>query len=263
MTLVRSPFWPDVLRRFVHHYGDGPACRRRDGQHHNALCRRQPREGSRHRWLGLQDRHLRGRQPIRDRGDGVFTNPLSALVTDGYGNPVWSAVVAFTAAASGASGTFLAASNGETCLATGGTPVASCTAVMGMNGIASSLTYTANDTAGSYNVAVTSPATTPNPLNFAETNTPALPSKVVFTTEPPATGTAGTALTTFKVSVEDQFGNTVTTGAGSTDGITLSIHTGPAGGVFNSAAGTYTNVGLWPEWQPLAGSTSTRLVATP
>ncbi len=172
----------------------------------------------------------------------AFTNPLSALVTDAYGNPVSGAVVTFTAPASGASGTFLAASNGGTCLATGGTAVASCTAVTGVNGIASSLTYTANDTAGSYNVAVTSPATTPNPLNFAETNTPALPSKVVFTTEPPATGTAGTALTTFKVSVEDQFGNTVTTGAGSTDGITLSIHTGPAGGVFNSAAGTYTNV---------------------
>ncbi len=171
-----------------------------------------------------------------------FTNPLSALVTDAYGNPVAGAVVTFTAPASGASGTFLAASNGGTCLATGGTAVASCTAVTGTNGIASSLTYTANNTAGAYNVAVTSPATTPNPLNFAETNTPAPPTKVVFTTEPPSTGTAGTALTNFKVSVEDQFGNTVTTGAGSTDDITLSIKTGPAGGVFNSATATYTNV---------------------
>jgi len=171
-----------------------------------------------------------------------FTNPLSALVTDAYGNPVAGAVVTFTAPASGASGTFLAASNGGTCLATGGTAVASCTAVTGTNGIASSLTYTANNTAGAYNVAVTSPATTPNPLNFAETNTPAPPTKVVFTTEPPSTGTAGTALTNFKVSVEDQFGNTVTTGAGSADDITLSIKTGPAGGVFNSATATYTNV---------------------
>ncbi|MGH3733080.1 MAG: beta strand repeat-containing protein, partial [Acidimicrobiales bacterium] len=171
-----------------------------------------------------------------------FTSPLSALVTDTYGNPVAGAVVTFAAPASGASGTFLAATNGGTCLASGGTAVASCTAVTNASGVASSLTFTATDTAGAYNVAATSPGTSPNPLDFAEANTPAAPTKVLFTTEPPTTAKAGTALTTFKVSIEDQYGNTVTTGTGSTDDIALSIATGPSGGVFNSAPATYTNV---------------------
>ncbi len=67
-------------------------------------------------------------------------------------------------------------------------------------------------------------------------------SKLAFSTEPPATGTAGTPLTSFVVSVEDAQGNLVTTGTGSSDTITLSIATGPTGGVFNSASNTYTNV---------------------
>ena len=67
-------------------------------------------------------------------------------------------------------------------------------------------------------------------------------SKLAFTPEPPATGTAGTPLTSFVVSVEDALGNVVTSGTGSSDTITLSIATGPTGGVFNSAANTYTNV---------------------
>ena len=70
----------------------------------------------------------------------------------------------------------------------------------------------------------------------------AAPTKVVFSVQPPAGGTAGSALTTFRVAVQDAAGNTVTTGTGSTDAITLSIASGPVGGTFNSAATTYTNV---------------------
>ncbi|MFL6164424.1 MAG: beta strand repeat-containing protein [Jatrophihabitantaceae bacterium] len=66
--------------------------------------------------------------------------------------------------------------------------------------------------------------------------------KVVFSVQPPATGTAGSVLTTFRAAVQDAGGNTVTTGIGATDAITLSIATGPVGGVFNSATTTYTNV---------------------
>lgn len=66
--------------------------------------------------------------------------------------------------------------------------------------------------------------------------------KVVFSVQPPATGTAGTALTTFRVAVQDAANNTVTAGTGSTDAITLSIASGPLGGSFNSATTTYTNV---------------------
>ena len=49
--------------------------------------------------------------------------------------------------------------------------------------------------------------------------TPAAASKLAFTTAPPATAGAGVALTTFKVSSEDQYGNLAT---GATDTIALS-----------------------------------------
>jgi hypothetical protein len=66
---------------------------------------------------------------------------------------------------------------------------------------------------------------------FNVTSGPA--TQLAFTTAPPATGTAGSALSTFRVSVEDATGDTVTTGSGSTDTITLSIASGPSGGTFN------------------------------
>ncbi|HZX01786.1 hypothetical protein [Kribbella sp.] len=64
-------------------------------------------------------------------------------------------------------------------------------------------------------------------------------SKLAFTTPPPSTGTAGVALADFQVSVQDAFGNTVTT---ATDPISLTIGSGPSGGTFSSAPSTYTNV---------------------
>ncbi|MFI5712179.1 hypothetical protein [Kribbella sp. NPDC051620] len=68
------------------------------------------------------------------------------------------------------------------------------------------------------------------------------PAQLAYTTAPPATGTSGSPLATFRVSVKDAVGNTITTGAGSTDTITLSIASGPAGGTIDSAPATYTNV---------------------
>ncbi len=73
-------------------------------------------------------------------------------------------------------------------------------------------TLTATDSTRALTTATSSPATTV---------TAAAASKVAFTIEPPATGTAGTALTSFAVSVEDQYGNVVTTGTGSVDTIAL------------------------------------------
>ncbi|QNE17994.1 hypothetical protein F1D05_09000 [Kribbella qitaiheensis] len=66
---------------------------------------------------------------------------------------------------------------------------------------------------------------------FNVTSGPA--AQLAFTTAPPAAGTAGSALPTFRVSVEDASGDPVTTGSGSTDIITLSIASGPPGGTFN------------------------------
>ncbi|TDU91803.1 hypothetical protein EV138_5416 [Kribbella voronezhensis] len=67
-------------------------------------------------------------------------------------------------------------------------------------------------------------------------------SKLAYTTSPPSTGAAGSALSDFRVSVQDAAGNTVTTGNGSVDTISLSIASGPVGGAINSTSSTYTNV---------------------
>jgi hypothetical protein len=53
------------------------------------------------------------------------------------------------------------------------------------------------------------------------TVTAGAPTKVVFTTEPPATINESAVLTTFKVSVEDVYGNVETSGTGSTDTVAL------------------------------------------
>jgi hypothetical protein len=50
--------------------------------------------------------------------------------------------------------------------------------------------------------------------------------KVVFTTEPPATINEAAALTTFRVSVEDVYGNVVSSGTGATYTVTLTPSTG-------------------------------------
>jgi hypothetical protein len=69
----------------------------------------------------------------------AFAGALQALVRDGGGNAVPNAPVTFTAPSSGASGTF---ANGQTTF----------TATTNSSGIATSLTLTANATAGSYSV---------------------------------------------------------------------------------------------------------------
>ena len=76
---------------------------------------------------------------------------------------------------------------------------------------------------------------------FGWTVTPAAPSKVVFTTQPPTSGTAGVALSSFAVSVEDQYGNVETTGnTGSADAIALSVHSGP-GSITSGLSATASN----------------------
>jgi type II secretory pathway pseudopilin PulG len=100
----------------------------------------------------------------------AFASPLSAVVTDGAGNAVAGVLVTFTAPTTGSSGTFLAAANGGTCLATGGIAVTSCTATTNADGVANSLTFTANAVTGSYAVDVTMPGATSSPLVFEEEN---------------------------------------------------------------------------------------------
>jgi hypothetical protein len=85
----------------------------------------------------------------------AFALPLSATVTTN-GNPTSGVLVTFTAPSSGASGAF-----------TGGSNIA--TATTDVNGVATSPTFTANSTVGSYTVTATATGAT-GPANFNLTN---------------------------------------------------------------------------------------------
>ena len=78
------------------------------------------------------------------------------MVTDANGNPVSGVTVTFTPPTGGAnaSGTFAGGNN---------------TAVTTTSGLATSATFTANNHAGTYNVAAAASGT--NTVNFSETNT--------------------------------------------------------------------------------------------
>jgi type II secretory pathway pseudopilin PulG len=102
-----------------------------------------------------------------------FNAPLSVIVTDANGSPVAGTVVTFTAPTTGASGTFLALTNGGACVASG-TPnaiaVTSCTATTNVNGLASTLTFTANTVTGVFAVQASTTVTTPASVTFEEEN---------------------------------------------------------------------------------------------
>ena len=89
----------------------------------------------------------------------VFTNPLVATVTDLYSNPVPGVSVIFTAPGSGASSTF------ATCASN---PANACVQPTGATGQATSSTFTANGTAGTYNITASATGTTS--VTFSETN---------------------------------------------------------------------------------------------
>jgi hypothetical protein len=77
-------------------------------------------------------------------------------------------------------------------------------------------TLTATDATNALTVAVSSPIAI----------TAGAATKVIFTTQPPATVVAAAVLAPFKVSVEDTYGNVETSGTGSADTITLTPSTG-------------------------------------
>ena len=94
---------------------------------------------------------------------------------------------------------------------------------------AGTYTLTATDGTRSIGTATSAPATTISP---------AAPASVVFTAEPPATGTAGAALSSFTVKVEDSFGNVETgSNTGNNDTVNLTVATGP-GSIASGASGT-------------------------
>jgi type II secretory pathway pseudopilin PulG len=129
----------------------------------------------------------------------AFTSPLSALVTDASGNPVAGVTVTFTNPGN-PTGKFRATTNGGTCLATGGTLVASCTAVTSTSGIASTLSFTASATAGQYNV--TAAITGPHSATFVENNTSAV---LIFLSAPQTIATTAST-TSGSITIQEQDG---------------------------------------------------------
>jgi hypothetical protein len=110
-----------------------------------------------------------------------FTNVLVATVTNG-GVPVSGVSVTFTAPASGASGLFATTP-----------PATTDTEVTGSNGQATSHTFGANSTAGSYNVVASSTGLTS--VNFAETNTAGTAATLTATSGGGQSATISTAFT--------------------------------------------------------------------
>jgi hypothetical protein len=114
----------------------------------------------------------------------------------------------------------------------GGFATGSTTSVAASAGIASfsNLTF---DTAGTYTLSVNDGGLT-GATSGSFTVSPAAASKLAIT-QTPATGTAGLALGTFVVAVEDAFGNVITS---NTSTLTASVASGPAG----FASGSTTSV---------------------
>jgi hypothetical protein len=95
----------------------------------------------------------------------AFATQLAAAVTDSYGNGKSGVAVTFGAPASGASATFAAGGNCST-----NPQTYQCVATTNSSGVATSSTFTANSSQGTYNVAATASGGSNPSVNFSETN---------------------------------------------------------------------------------------------
>ena len=125
----------------------------------------------------------------------AFASPLTATINDSFGNPVLisGTTVTFTPPPSGAGGTF-----------------GPGTSTTNTSGVATASVFTANTTAGTYNVSAGSAGLTP--VNFSETNTAAGASQVVATAGGGQNTGVGTSFgTLLQATIEDSHGNPVLT----------------------------------------------------
>jgi len=166
-------------------------------------------------------------QPAGASSGTAFSSQPVVTVQDANGFTVANNTSSVTLAITTGTGT-----SGATLSCTGN-PVAAVAGVAGFAGCKidkAGTGYTLTATDGALSSAVTS----------AFTVSAGAPSTVVFSQQPPATGTAGSPLSAFAVTVQDAAGNPVTSGAGATDTIALSIASGPSGATF--AGGSVTSV---------------------
>ena len=135
----------------------------------------------------------------------AFANPLVALVTDAYGNPVPGGSVTFVGPSSGVVESFASAG------CTSNPQTYSCVAVTNASGDATSSTFTAGTVAGGpYNISASAMGT--NTVNFSETDTAGTAHKFVFLTSP-VSGQAMSSASLGPITVQEQdsFGNPTTT----------------------------------------------------
>ncbi len=122
-----------------------------------------------------------------------YPSPLTALVQDGFMNPIPAASVTFAAPPSGASVSF------------GGSPIV----MTDVNGIATSPAMTANGLPGAFPVtASTGPATS---ATFVLTNVAGAANKLTFIQQPADTAAGAIITPPVTVQLEDSFGNAVKT----------------------------------------------------
>ena|GEM_PF-780406 len=147
-----------------------------------------------------------------------FANPLTATVLDSGGHPVSSVTVTFTAPPSGPGGAFAGS--------------LSVSATTNASGVATSPTFAANSSAGSYNVAATV-AGVATPANFSLTNIPGPAASIA------ATGGGGQ-----NANVNTNFANPLAatvldSGGNPVSGVTVTF-TAPSSGASGTFAGSTT-----------------------
>ncbi|HEY5010130.1 MAG TPA: hypothetical protein VIH73_03175, partial [Acidimicrobiales bacterium] len=144
-----------------------------------------------------------------------FATNLSVVVVDGFGNPLPSQIVTFSAPATGSSGTF---ANGTT----------TTTAVTNSLGVATASTFTANLTVGGpYNVSASTGSATP--ATFTLTNTPPAATVSVFSGSPQSATVGDTFASPLSALVTNVADSPV-------EGVSVTF-TAPASG----ASGTFAN----------------------
>jgi hypothetical protein len=152
----------------------------------------------------------------------AFATALQATVKDQNGNPFPGATVTFTAPDEDASGTF-----------PGG--LTTVTAMTNASGIATAPTFTANSTAGDYEVTA-SVAGVATHASFSLTNNPLVATTITATAGTPQSATVSTAFATaLQATVKDQNGNPF---SGAT--VTFTAPTSGASGTFPGSLTTVT-----------------------
>jgi uncharacterized delta-60 repeat protein len=159
----------------------------------------------------------------------TFTNALQATVSDSFGNPVSGVAVTFTAPALGASGTF--AGN-----------LGTITASTNSSGVATATAFTANATAGSYNVIASIGSGSPAAA-FSLTNTK-INQAITVTTHAPASAAYNSSFTVAATSSSGLPVSYLSAGACTNSGATFTLtgSTGTCTVMYDQAGdGTYSD----------------------